>query len=409
MKKTLVLVLLALLVSSLFSYFDYSGEFRTRYSWLRDWFDSPNLSDRFIDSRLQAQFQATPINNLRVVFGVQVGDLTWGDDAETGIFSKHINIRTQHLYAAFTGIERTEIQMGLLPWNDMQSLVFDEDFAGVFFRHEFCNYVTLETGYGLLRNGESVLHSNWYGPLSHQYSSNADNALYFVNVEYEKEVGIQTLVNTYKYGPGRNRAYHAWAMPYINKEFGRLAMSTVLAYNFGFIDRDSDFKNTVNHGLGFSLDLELDAGRGGKPGVNLLITTGDNGDDPESTTYFATISSDYQNGLELLGNGVHDGSPRDYWFDPFNGGHGILSAVARYSLPLCPKTTLRFAVGTMSAIEEGGREGTLMGTEVNLGVQFNLLRDLSIDVIGAYAMPDAFFGKDLENVIGVHGKLNINF
>ena len=412
MKKTLLLVLIALLVSSLFS-LEYSGEFRTRYAWLHNWLGTEHEKDRFIDSRLQAQFAATPLSNLRVVWGVQVGDLKWGDDSETGIFSKQVNVRTQHLYADFTGIERTRIQMGLVPWNDLRSIVFDEDFAGLFFRHEFCNYVTLETGYGLLRNGDTVLHSEWYGPLSHAYSRNADNALYFVNLEYEKEVGIQTMVNTYKYTPLRNRAYHAWAMPYLSKKFGNLYMDTVLAYNFGYIDRDSEYKNTVNHGLAFSLDLELCAGKAGKPGLNVLVATGDNGEDPESTTYFTTISSDYTNGLEIFGNGVHSDSPQDYFFDAFNGGHGMLSVVGRYALPLCEKMTLRFALGVVSALEEGTgiykTEGTLMGTEVNLGVRMNLLRGLTIDVMGAYAVPGDFYGKDLDNVLGLHSKLNINF
>ncbi|MCL2064146.1 MAG: hypothetical protein FWG98_07220 [Candidatus Cloacimonetes bacterium] len=412
MKKALLLVLIALFVGSLFS-FEYSGDFRTRYSWIFNWVDSEYESERFIDSRIRAQFEATPTDYLSVVFAVKAGDFIWGDDSESGIFSNRVNIKTQHLYADFTGIKRTSFKIGFLPWNDPLSLVLDDDFAGSFLRHEFCNEVSVEFGYGLLRNGHTALHDNWYGPDPHSYSEGADNALYFFGVDYLRDFGLQTIVNTYKYTPFRNRAYHLWAMPYITKEWRKVNLDAMFALNYSFIDRDVYAKNTQNIGMAFALDFEFKAGRAGTPAINILIATGDEGTDPENTTFFSTISSDFNNGLELFGNGFHDGSPQGYWLDPFNSGHGLMSAVFRYTVPLCQKISLRFAAGGLSAVERGRGDtrssGNMMGAEGNLGFEIQLVKDFYIRLIGIYAQPYSYFGTNLDDIYGVHSTLDIKF
>ena len=418
MKKTLLLVLIALLVGSLFS-FEFSGDFRTRYSWIFNAYplnsDNPEKveSERFIDSRLRAQFEANPTDCISIVFALKAGDYIWGDDAETGIFSNRVNVKTQHLYLDYTGIRRTSFRVGLLPWYDPQSIVLDDDIAGTFLRHEFCNEVAIEAGYGLLRDGRTVLHDDWYGPWSHDYTYGADNALYFFSIDYLREQGIQAIGNTYRYGPGRNRAYHVWAMPYLSKEWKYVNLDLMVAGTYSLIERDYPIKNIENYGAAAVLDFELKGGRGGNPGINVLVATGDEGTDPESSTYFLTISSNYSNGLELFGNGLHDGSPKGYWFDPYNEGHGIMSAVFRYQVPMGNVVSLRMAAGGLSAVERGRGEtrvgGKMMGAEANLGLEFNLAKDFYIRLIGIYAQPYSYFGPSLDDIYGVHSTLDVKF
>jgi len=405
MKKTLVVVLFALIVSSLFSV-EFSGDFRTRYSWVFNWFDSESESDRFIDSRARVQLEVSPFDNLEVIYKVRTQDFAWSGD---------VRILTEHLYVDYTGLTRTSVKIGRLPWADDKSLVFDAELEGVFYRHEFCNYVSLEAGYGLLSKANLPLHYNLYGTSSLSYGRGADNAIYFFGLDKEKEIGFQTIVNTYKFGPGNNRVYHFWAMPYVNQQWGIMSFNSMLAYNGSFTERRANNqKNTLNNGAALSMDMAFDAGKGGLPGLNVLIATGDDNSDIENTRYFTTIAPDYRNGLELLGIGIHDGSPRgEYGFNPFNQGHGIASVVARYAVPVCEKASLRFAAGALSAVERGlhrwRRNGKIMGGEVNIGVEIQLIENVSLKAIGAYATPGGFFGRNLDDIYGLHSTLDIAF
>lgn len=406
MKKVLVLALLITTTISLFAV-EFSGDFRTRFT-LYQWFGKDVDSESFIDSRAQIQLKANPSEDFYVTYMIKAGDYIWGDDEGTGMFSNKVNVKTKHLFAEYHGFENTSVKLGLLPWYDQKSLVLDDDIAGIFVNHRMMEDLNIEVGYSVLYNSMTNNDDYDYG--------DADQSLFFLSVDKSEMFGFNTIISTYKEigDSGKESSMmDLWFMPYFRYNFSGLNIDAMFAYTHGSYEKwASNGKDVTNSGYAFALDVEYDTNGFGIPGLNILFASGDDGEDEESTSAFYTLSAYYMNGLELLGAGVHDSSPKDFWFDPFNKGDGFLSVVARYAYPVSEKLTARMALGMVSSIESVNAEikdKTDMGTEINIGFDYKLSDNVALHFIGAYAMPGEYFGKDLDDAYEISSVLNVKF
>ena len=432
MKKTLILVLITLALSSLFA-IEFSGEFKTKHAWtdgaiLED--GNQRASENFAESKFILGMEYTPYEYFSIYFSIKAGTYFWGDEDNLGMFIDKATINTEYLYATYTALPNTELTLGLLPWNDRRSLILDEALSGLFASF-FCpkTDLTVDAGIAVLRTAYTVqseegekIFPDYVTDWNEKASDGSDNMMYFFGLDWKEFLGFQTIFNTYKPDAkyDHKRVYNFWAMPYFSYVCELINLDLILGMNYESYERDDEVKIT-NTGFAAVLDVEFNTNFG-TPGLNVLFTTGDDGKNPEATSFFQTISSDFQNGLELFGKGIFEDSPRDsYEFDPFNEGLGILSLVARYDYPITENLTGKFAAGWVQSmidkkyyLDENGIEyhdelDTDIGLEVNLGIQYKLFDNAYIKMLGLFGSPGKFFGEDLDNIFGVHTVLEVKF
>ncbi|MDD4155739.1 MAG: hypothetical protein PHY08_04120 [Candidatus Cloacimonetes bacterium] len=400
MKKSLFLAAILLISLALCATVEISGDARTRMSW-NNWFDPDSDSKSIFDSRAQIQFKVNPAEDLYFVYMLRAGNYVWGDKANTGVWSKKGKLVTRHLYFDYNGFEDMNIRVGLLPWLDHKSLVLDDDLAGVIVSKKFNQDMTLEVGYGQVYESDTAFDgTNDYN------DADVDAFLGLISFDMSNMYGVNTIIKSYKINKSR---LDLWFMPYFNYNLNGLQIDAMGAYNYGSYTEAFAGKDVTNGGYAFSLDLEYNLEENGIAGLNFLYSSGDDGEDPESTTAFNTLSSYYMNGLEYMGIGINDSHPSDFYFDANNNDAGIMSIVGRYAYPFTEKFTGRIAAGMVSAIEG---EETAMATEINIGACYMLYENVSLDAVGAYVMPGKYYqyaGEDGDNAYEVSTRINVKF
>ena len=387
--------ILVLIVFTLFASLGYAelltrGELRTRMALFYDiGVDQPTRS--VTDSRFQMTFEQRFSEYLTGVWKVQVGDIVWGEEgADLG--AGDVNIKTQNLYMGFlcplTGVNA---KIGIQEWSDPRSLVLDDDkapFAGIMLNKEFGDGIMVGLGTAKLYEGE--------------FDADEDIDLFFVNFGTDM-FGLDTIFRRWEAGSNLD----IWAMPYFNYKIEDLELNLLVALNQAnyseFIITEEGAEDYSNTGFAFSLKGAYDL----DPlllGLDFLYTSGDDGSDPTSTSYFNSIHPYYQNGLEILGIGIHSGVGEE--IKPGNDGHGLMSIVLKGDYPANENLTLKGAFGFMNAVEA---EETDMGLEINLGMNYKFYRNLSFDLVGAMAMPGEFFGPDLDNTLALVSRFMYKF
>ena len=409
----------------------------------------------FYDSRAELQFKATPFDYFDIIFKLRAGDYIWGHQQETGMFSGKGEIKTAHLYGSYAGVNNFIFRAGLMDWSDPMGLVLDDDLAGFFVTYKPTPEIAIEFGHAILRSAqtrEELGYEDYFASYNIAYGS--DDALLFFSFDYDNMVGLKTITNTFKPSgdmhQGISRVINIWAMPYATLSFNDVNLTAMFAINYGqYTDDNKPVSERDYNNMGFAaaIDFEIDLDLGGIPGFNLLFTTGQRDITEPETSYFDSISPLYKNGLEFLGNGIHEGSPNRYFsiLDPRNYGKGLLSAVVRYEVPFLDNLSGLFAAGYVQALEslthlernhiadvaferdevvldkmrvpvaDFGKE---MGTEINLGLRFRFLHDSYFAVKGAFMKPGDFFKRDVSSltkrgedqfIYGVHSAVEIKF
>ncbi len=369
-----------------------SGELRTRMA-LFNYIEKDAATQSYTDSRFQMTFENQLHENLTAVWKVQVGDLIWGRQG-FAFPGGDANIKTQNLYLGFLcPVTGFDARIGLQGWSDPRSLVLDDDtapFTGIMLNKEFGDGINVEVGTAKL---EKV-----------NIAKDFDRDLFFLNVEKEF-FGANTIVERSNSGD----SLRIWFMPFFNYYMDNLALYLLGAYNYGFRE-DGYFspagerEDITNNGFAISVKGKYDMDDI-LLGLDFLLASGDDGDDPTSTSYFVTIQSFYDNGLEIFGKGIHSGlSIGDV--DPGNDGYGLMSMVLSGAYPLDERMTLKGAFGFLSALEADDND---MGIEIDLGMNYMLYENLSFDLVGAMAMPGDFFAGDPDNVLALVSRFMYRF
>lgn len=386
MKRTvLVLMVLTLSVSYLMAEWITSGEFRTRTALFYDiGEDMPTQSS--IDSRFQLNIEKAFSEKLFIASKFQVGDVVWGKSE--GMFpTDSIDIKLKNLYLGFLcPVTGMDAKIGFQDWSDPRSLVLNDDlgpFAGIMLSKEFGDGIMVEVGTAKIYEGA--------------YDQDDDVDLIFLNVEKEM-FGLNTIIGRSDAG----KSIDAWLMPFFNYQMDNLALSILAAYNYGSYE-DGDVSNN-----GFALSLNakyyLDTV---ELGLDFLLASGDDGEDPESTSYFNTLKPFYFNGLEIFGRGIHSGLDYgDIGVDAHTFEDGIMGIVLTGAYPFSEKLTFKGAFGFLNAMEG---DDTDIGIEIDLGINYKLYENLCFDLVGAMAMPGEYFGKDLDNTMALVSRIMYRF
>ena len=383
--------ILVLIVFTLFASFASAdlltrGELRTRMALFYDiGVDEPTQS--FIDSRFQMTFEKAFSDYLTAVWKVQVGDLVWGEEGAM-LGAGDVNIKTQNLYMGFlcplTGFDA---KIGIQGWRDPRSLVLDDvtaPFAGIMLKRNLGPDYWLELGTAKLYEGD--------------FAADDDIDLIFVGVGQDM-FGLHSIIR--RWNAGNN--IDAWLMPYFNYSIDNLDLNLLVAYNHASYSEYVDGEDYTNGGFAVSLKGAYDF-ETFLVGLDFLMASGDDGSDATSTTRFNTLYSFYENGLEIMGRGIHSGVY--HGADPGNEGDGIMSVVLNGAYPVNDELTLKLAFGYLNAMEG---DNTDMGIEINLGMNYKLYKNLHFDLVGGMFMPGEYFGEDLDNTMALVSRFMYKF
>ncbi len=403
-KVMLVGIMMLTVLSLLATNFTMSGDFRTRMSLANVYGEYENQS--LIDSRAQLSFNAEIEKGLNFVYTLRTGDIIWGDFNNN--WSNNIDVKTHHAYVQWLcPITAVDAKVGYQSWYDHMSLVMDDDFPAIIITKEnVIPNLTLQAGYAALE--EQLTMTIGGMPVE------ADSRFMMLNADHKLSEtmgwGVNMLFLTSEYVKEYTN-FDMWFMPYFMFNQNGFNLDAMFAYNHGSYVKAYNGKDVSNGGMALALKASFDTQGFGVPAIDFLYTSGDDGEDPESTSEFHSISNYYMNGLEIFGTGINDGVCYN-WFSPGNGGLGLMSFVFKYSYPVTEKFEAKAAIGILSSnVDEynGIELKTDMATELNLGFNYNIYKDYTFKTVGAMAMPGEFYGEDLENIYELSGVLEVKF
>jgi len=127
---------------------EFSGEFRSRGVFVhnKDLDNSTSGKVALIDSRLRLWMTPKIREDLKVIFGIEVGDVSWGEEVGSFTLDNNlgkasggaqgtdgVNIETKHAYMEYSPKGLT-LQIGLLPFAAPCQFVIDSDLAAITFQ-----------------------------------------------------------------------------------------------------------------------------------------------------------------------------------------------------------------------------------------------------------------------------------
>ena len=421
MRKVLVLLLTIAVVSTIAFGTDFSwkGEIRTRMTNYKDAaMEDAEVTTSLIDSRVRLYTTATMSENLKAVVGFEIGDFVWGSSDFSGNGeepknhnSDFENVEVKNAYLEFTPdmMEMLTFRVGLQTYVDQfGSAVFDEDAAGIMVMPQLegmninagflvldaydakdripyflINLLEEEPTMGDMLLGEYDQSTrnffildfnkkmdalNLKGSLYYNIIKDIETSMYLgVGADYMMndsiEFGGQFLYNTWKQDEDLGDAERTGYFAYLYGKYTMDKMSAKL--NFGYAPAD---------------------------------TTGD--DD----SYFTGIMPfAYQYGLEYYFAGdVYDGNGH---FD-YGGENGsmIIAANLKYDFLFANIGIIRSALDS-----DPEQDSQAIGTEIDLGIDYELTEGLNFKAVGAMFMPGERTGEDLENGMELSAQFKYSF
>jgi len=383
MKKALMLIVLVVAIASLAAQnFSYSGELRTRGTMYND-VSVNSKTTSYIDSRLHLTLENKMNENLKAVAMFEIGDIVWGDALSGGgLDTRGTNVETANLYVDYLcPVTNMNAKVGLFWWGDHQSLVFDDDWAGISLSKKVLDNYSLEIGLA-----KETDHK----------TTNSDNSDVYFAAFTNDNMGVQALYKNYNNG----NSYDFWLLPYYSTKFNEIDLDAVVGITMG---RD-DAADVDNFGWAISAKMKMQAMI--DLGMNVLITSGD--DQGQEKTFKSLGNCEwYFNGLQIFGRGIHTDANVS-WNGAENGGYGLIQLVLTGSKQMTDMTRVHGAIGMTNTMAKKNDE-TYMGSEVDLGAEMKLYEALHFDIVGAYAIPGDALAKDIDDLYQLSGVLTYKF
>ncbi|HNX37233.1 MAG TPA: hypothetical protein PL124_04945 [Candidatus Cloacimonadota bacterium] len=368
--------------------FDWDGEFRTRAAMYN------NMSEQnggHIDNRLLLNLNASLYPSLKLVYGIEVGDVRWGDPATGGdLGSNALNVETNLLYLEHQlSCLNLKVRLGQQYWADHRSIVHDDTFSGIMLSTEDLAGFNAEIGYLKPAEEDLAVNDDYHVVVANLSTTDGD-------------MGIQAY-----YGNDMKLNHNAnlTMLPYYTLQSGpvSLDLTGILEYQMHNNNVDSEFTYGVAAKAGVSV------GSAEIGGDFLYIS--ENG--------LTTLSHYYQNGLYLYGWGKWNDSVMINYTDPSNplstisgfpypdGDKGLLSAVGNLNYTACSKTNLFAHAGYVTTFADSN---PAIGVEVNAGVEYQIIPDLlTIAGYGAIGLPGDYLVGTEDMLYLLGSSVQVNF
>jgi hypothetical protein len=456
----LVVALVAVLAAPAMAGTDINGFYRAKgYVTNFDLPSAPSITDdmqsgAYVEQRFRVRF-AFGEENVKVVWFSEIDFSSWGDSAGSAapggaarnvggaLGGDKVNLETKNVYVWFklpnTSLDFT---VGLQNQTDtFQGLLYGgADMAGIFMTGKY-EPVNWKLGLATLYENNPLFADDTYlvtfqlgFPLSKDLK--LGGSLYYLRDDSQKYAGTLPGVpaglaaNTKEaYTIGLDAAWNA----------GPFALSGFFLYQFGTIDFISSATQDIDISA-YAGDVRLDVNLGpGKLFVEGLAISGSDtsnspGSDYESVVTLSDVNAspggnsaftrmDYQ---ILMGNaddinqntcligcaGAVGGAQ-----SPGNGGRGLWTIGAGYSMKVAEKTTVKIGAGYLAAMKmlstDPGFRDKDMGAEINGNVNYNIMKGLDVGFYAAYAFLGDFYkptaSTDPDDVYTMFLRLNYAF
>jgi hypothetical protein len=358
MRKLLFILIPLLLAIGLSAVeFDISGEYRARVA-RRD--DALQNDETLFDNRLSLGLDTQFLENLKLRLATEISDTQWSKDGRGGIgVGKYIRITEAYLDYLIPGID-TRARAGQLYWKDQMSFIMDDYFPGAILSNDFGDHFHTELIWMNLSENKDSAHDEGNAFVLHARTDKPSPiGAYLIYGDYP-EPDIQNIT----------------LMPYVSLGMGVLSLDAA-----AYVGKQNKGMNDLALGLVAKAKLDVNAF---ELGLDYLAG---------STDSHTTISSRYQNGLYINGNGKYHDGLNLYW-DNFFKNENIdifTSTVLNTKIPLGQNLKFFAAAGAqvLFKIDENWTWGNSVvkanvGLEVNAGFEGIVIPDLlHIQVYGA--------------------------
>jgi len=237
--------------------FKISGEFRSRGVLVMNKDANPATKDNYsiIDSRFRAWFEPVISSNLRFVYNLQVGDISWGDlkglvrKDDTQSYSgggsqgtEGVNLKTRQMFMRYTG-ETTLLDLGFIPFRTPLAYVMDSNLPGIHWQMDIIG-ISFNLMYARAYSGPDG-NQPYAGMTADMVDLADDRNDYFLSLDR-------------KFGQGLHMT--AWAMYDDNGRFRETSPSGRKLYSELFF-WGLQFKGDLSEVVSYSLDAVLNTGR----------------------------------------------------------------------------------------------------------------------------------------------------
>lgn len=259
---------------------------------------------------------------------------------------------------------------------------------------------------------------------SSTFSNDESNTFYLAEAALAPSKDVKVGASLYFWRDGRSTTSALGSAPGITKLYipgvnfavnaGPVGISGFVLGQFGDRTHDNAVANPKVKSSGYAADLRADLAAGpAKIFLEGVYVSGDKANTPDKYKGFVVLddidhgtgcSTFNRNDMVLLTPAADSiGTAGALTYNLSNDGQGAMHLAAGAKMEVAPKTTLKVGLGYLAAAqarEVGGVKGKKdMGTEINLMVNYNLMKGLDLGFTGAYAMLGKYFTDDATGTV----------
>ncbi len=436
MKKTKILmkigmtIMLAALVYSANAQFKSGVEFVGRmesYTMKTTWDADTQTMFRYTDMRLRPWFGYEANKFLSGQFIFEIGDIPFGNVTKGGgIGADKIIVELKNAYLDIKFTEKQNIapihdamlRFGIMGHKDPQSLIFEDDIAGIKYTGRY-NELFYDIAYYLPKEdvSEKNINEKTYSFAERLFNIDAlykitpDVAAGFYGLAEIKTQAHDAAADTlnsagYTFG-GKDyvnkNTTNVWLSPYMKGKFKMVSVQAMLSYNMRSAEYEAvgkdikvdeaaadKLKESVDNGSGMVLSLksDIEATKTLKIGVNFAYAPGDE----DKVDFWKPYKNKYSNGTQMIGYGINDFTS----YSLINtGSHGIMLPTVTAMYAVNDNISLGGAFGmgmTTEDVEYKDKDGkdqkdTNLGMEISLSSKITAFEKLSLEPYFAMFMP----------------------
>ncbi len=445
-KSILVAMTVLVMVAPALAEVSVNGYFRTQATGEDFSLTKDGNSSSFVDNRLRMKVTNTLNENLKLVYFGEV-DTPWGlkGKAASGggeLGADGVNIETKNVYANYKA-SIFDVTIGVQNFNDhVSDLVMDNDAAGItakmlqgpvdvalvyskLYENDSAEWDDHDL-YGL-QTGFTIKDTHRIGFDVMYFDNNAD----YVNATAGNDSSFDATTGRFTNGVSATSASGGEVTQIfysLNGDF-KVGNSNIKGwFLYGTEDREGNpaiGTDDVDGGnWAANLKFGQTFGKGDMSVCAIYIVPADKQEDIVLDDDHGTVNAFYQEGLSIFLTDMYYTSYSTQgarYRDAANTGYGLTSLSARGKINLPSDMYVNCALGAFMAADDIAyddpvtkREGTYMGTELDLGIGKTFAEKFDLSLRGAYAVLGDFYdntasGDDPENFWKVVAMLNIAY
>jgi hypothetical protein len=336
-------IMLGLLVYSANAQFKSGVEVVERmesYTMNTTWDADTQTMFRYTDMRLRPWFGYQANKFLSAQFVFEIGDIPFGNKDKgggIGADQKIVELKNAYMDIQFTEVQHVapihdaKLRFGIMGHKDPQSLIFEDDIAGIKYMGRY-NQLFYDLAYYVPKDeSEKNINETTYSfaerlinmDASYKITPDITAGLYGLAsiTTAAHDAAVDTLNSAgYTFG-GKNyvnkNTSNMWISPYMNGKFKIVSVQAMLSYNirsaeYEAVGKDIEvdqsaadkLKEGADNGSGMVISLKSDitATKDLNVGVNFAYAPGDE----DGVDYWKPYENKYSNGTQMIGYGIND-------------------------------------------------------------------------------------------------------